>query len=1048
MIILRHGILESIIEVRGAESGDVSVYIIKMVTDASDNTFDPLLTVSSGTLNWNLGDASSSVDANSFSHTYSETGNKTVYVYPGTTDGSGAVTQVALNSDDLVGTLDISALTNLGGAFLAYTNSKLTSILNPISSEKFTEYNVRACDLTGTLDISGLTGLGGELWLFDNDNLTSVLLPNSSDAFSQFYLNDCDLTGTIDCTGLTGLSGAVRFYGNGNLTSILFPTSSGVITEFKFQQCDITGTLDISGLTGLGGEVKGYQNSNLTNILFPPSSEEITELSFSNCDLTGTLNLLGLTIGTEIKIYSNSNLTNIIFPDSDIEITDLWLDGNNFTGTIDISGLTNLSGTIKFENNDYLQDILLPATFGGAITSFDADDCSLSQTTVHDILSKINTYFTASLPTDDIAIDLVGGENSWPKDGSANSDKTNIESVFASEGYTATIDVEDDPTDFVIRMHTEASTNAFDPTVDIDSVHGGTLEWDMGDGSIINSNNFSHTYTEPGEKTVYVKLGTVGSVTHIKRIDVREDDLVGVLDMGLCSSLGNEPGSDFVAYGNSKLTTILNPTSTEEVTYYDARSCNLTGTLDLRGFSNFGGTFQARSNANLTQILHSPSPTAFSYYYAYNCDLIGTLDLSGLTGLGGFFSIHDNPNLTNILFPTSSVEFDTFYPYACDLTGTLDISGLTGLGNNVQIQDNPSLTKIINPTSSVEFNYYYAYDCDLTGTFDCSGLTGLANVLRLYNNPNLTEILWPTFGYPFTEIRLDDCSLGQTSVDDLFSKLNTYYTANAPTAGLTVDLTGGGNSWPTLGYDNSDISSLIDIFDTASQDVSIKINPYPILLTDLVAYYNFDETEGTTLNDSLGTYDLSIYNDPSMGEDGVVGTSYMWDSGKNTYAKEDVSTGDFYFTDYFTIAAWIKTNDETGDFDGIAGVYSGTAGGWAFFTGPSYFNYSMCMQIAHSGGSVTGVGDTNIFDNVWHHVAAVWDGSHIIVYIDGVPDASPPSFSETPVYDGYFTVGARSYIGNRFYGNIDEMGIWHKALTATDISTLFNNGTGKTYPFI
>ena len=391
---LRHGILSSTYQPTISISVDGSL-ILTFITEASTNAFDPAFTVGSGILNWNLGDASTSVDGNAFSHTYAGGGNKTVKVYQGTTDGSTDVDTINMPSDDLVGTLDVSGLTGLGGAFYVYGNSNLTSILNPTSSETFSYYYAYNCDLTGVLDCSGLTGLGGNFRVNSNPNLTSILNPDSSQAFTYYYAYECDLTGVLDVSGLTGLGGSFQVRNNGNLTQILNPESSEVFTGYAAYGCDLTGVLDVSGLSGLGGTFSANNNSNLTSILNPTSSEIFSVYYANNCDLTGVL---------------------------------------------DVSGLTNLGGIFYAQNNSNLEDILLP-TISQQFTLFDADDCSLGLYTVDDIFSKMNTWYTANAPTAALTIDLGGGTNMPPTDGASNADILNLEIIFdgASKALTITI---------------------------------------------------------------------------------------------------------------------------------------------------------------------------------------------------------------------------------------------------------------------------------------------------------------------------------------------------------------------------------------------------------------------------------------------------------------------------------------------------------------------------------------------------------------------------------------------------------------------------------
>jgi hypothetical protein len=73
-------------------------------------------------------------------------------------------------------------------------------------------------------------------------------------------------------------------------------------------------------------------------------------------------------------------------------------------------------------------------------------------------------------------------------------------------------------------------------------------------------------------------------------------------------------------------------------------------------------------------------------------------------------------------------------------------------------------------------------------------------------------------------------------------------------------------------------------------------------------------------------------------------------------------------------------------------------------------------------------------DNVWYHVVAVWNGTHNIVYLNGVAGtavANTPSFSAN-AYDLH--IGRwNSNNAYAFNGSIDEVKIYNRALSASQI---------------
>lgn len=317
----------------------------------------------------------------------------------------------------------------------------------------------------------------------------------------------------------------------------------------------------------------------------------------------------------------------------------------------------------------------------------------------------------------------------------------------------------------------DVSSSTFSPDFTVSS---GTLHWDLGDGSILDTNSVDHPYIVLGNKNVNVYVGTTIGPESITEVKLENDRLIGTLDLEDFSNLEGM----FYVHNNPGLTQIKNPSTAGVFKVYWAHGCNLTGTLDLTGLTNLGGLFYAQNNSNLTEILNPDSSQGIIYYWALNCNLTGTLDVSGLTGLGGSFNVHSNSNLTSILNPTSSQVFETYQAYSCNLTGTLDVSGLTGLGGS-----------------------FYSY-----------------------SNSGLVDILLPTLTQDITSFRSHNCALSQTTVDDVFSKLNTYYTSNSPSDDLLVEINGGTNAIPTDGASNSDITNLSSIFTGAGHTFTYYIN--------------------------------------------------------------------------------------------------------------------------------------------------------------------------------------------------------------------------------
>jgi len=97
-------------------------------------------------------------------------------------------------------------------------------------------------------------------------------------------------------------------------------------------------------------------------------------------------------------------------------------------------------------------------------------------------------------------------------------------------------------------------------------------------------------------------------------------------------------------------------------------------------------------------------------------------------------------------------------------------------------------------------------------------------------------------------------------------------------------------------------------------------------------------------------------------------------------------------------------------------------------------------------------GTTRVDDGYWHHVVVIWDGvnanGHITFYVDGVSDtigAFSSSGTGGVVHDSTADFEIGRYYGNNNYtwdGSIDEVRVYDRVLTQTEVTALYNSGNG------
>lgn len=76
--------------------------------------------------------------------------------------------------------------------------------------------------------------------------------------------------------------------------------------------------------------------------------------------------------------------------------------------------------------------------------------------------------------------------------------------------------------------------------------------------------------------------------------------------------------------------------------------------------------------------------------------------------------------------------------------------------------------------------------------------------------------------------------------------------------------------------------------------------------------------------------------------------------------------------------------------------------------------------------------------NEWHHIVFTYDGINMILYTDNTQQTPSPTTGTINVSDVDLLIGKRSASANYLNGSIDDVRIWNKALSVTEISALHN----------
>lgn len=202
----------------------------------------------------------------------------------------------------------------------------------------------------------------------------------------------------------------------------------------------------------------------------------------------------------------------------------------------------------------------------------------------------------------------------------------------------------------------------------------------------------------------------------------------------------------------------------------------------------------------------------------------------------------------------------------------------------------------------------------------------------------------------------------------------------------------------------------------------------------LVAHWKLDEGAGNIAANAAGTeYDGKIMGDPDWTA-GIMGGALQFD-GNGDYI-QIVDSNDFAVTNQITVSAWIKTDTIDKRWQAIA-----TKGDRSWRLQGQRRGYA--LEFACTGllvpdsrwGSLYGTIDVN--DGQWHHVAGVYDGRNICLYIDGRIDVSKPASGRIRLDDRQVLIGDNSQKPGRFWnGLIDDVRVYSYGLTAEEVAAL------------
>jgi prepilin-type N-terminal cleavage/methylation domain-containing protein len=201
----------------------------------------------------------------------------------------------------------------------------------------------------------------------------------------------------------------------------------------------------------------------------------------------------------------------------------------------------------------------------------------------------------------------------------------------------------------------------------------------------------------------------------------------------------------------------------------------------------------------------------------------------------------------------------------------------------------------------------------------------------------------------------------------------------------------------------------------------------------LVGYWPFDEKSGTTAYDFSGNgNNATLYNSAAWSA-GRLGYALSLANGGSTNNALANASGGFGNPSTITLAAWVyPTAYSSGEMTVIEGQSPN-----GYYLSVNTDGSVNCYWYGASPQGYFSSGAGTVPLNQWAAIACVWNGTSINMFTNGVSQYTTPVTTGSGAVPTIINIGAET-TARQFVGKIDDVRIYNRALSATEISQLYS----------
>lgn len=351
--------------------------------------------------------------------------------------------------------------------------------------------------------------------------------------------------------------------------------------------------------------------------------------------------------------------------------------------------------------------------------------------------------------------------------------------------------------------------------------------------------------------------------------------------------------------------------------------------------------------------------------------------------------------------------------------------------------------------SDTTYNYRVR-SADAAGNLSTSGNFTFRTAVADLTAPTVT-LTTPGNGATLTDI----ASLAATATDNV-GVVGVKFFANG--VELVDDVaTPYAHAWDTTWSTNGSYKVYAQARDASgnlrwSATNTITVNNPTGTLPNPAVYWDFNAGAGTSATDSLSANVLTFRNGVTWTTAGKFGAGMVLD-GVNDRADAPNSSSLDIAGNTFTVATWVKL-DSTADWQQIlvkvkeTGTFTAPYFAWHLFGGhASSTQWTPMFQLVNdSESSVNTSSSVSVNYGEWVHLAGVYDGTAVRIYVNGVERGNAAQTGNLLSYAQPLYVGAHGQPAEFAKGVIDEVRIYPRALTAAQVQALYVFTPGSALP--